>query len=243
MQTIIEFPHHSISPEIRDPGESEIVDPDRFAFVEHEQLLDPADVIDLDDFRHPEEPLDPETESRVIRKAKGALTFWTPDGPVVMVLTRSQAEHTRRGGRDLAGGKLNPGESFLAGFRREVEDEELPGVRLGHIIELGEHSKLDDDGVHVLTKIYAATATLPESGVVLSSEHSDWSLPRYSQFPLLYLPDKYNTAITSDIGMAAIYGLSELVAPKRTPSRHDLSMINFLANQASAASMQYLRAA
>ena len=237
---ILEFPHHLIKPEIEDV---EVVDSDESTFLDLEHSIDPADVIDLDEFRDPEEPIDPEVEAKVIRKSKGALTFWTPDGPAILVLTRSQAEQTRQGMPDLAGGKLNPDEGFLTGFCREVEDEELSGVRLGHILELGEHSKLDDDGVYVLTKIYAATATLPESGIALSSEHSGHGLFLYSQFPLRGLPDKYNAALTSDIGRAAIYGLAELAAPRRAPSRHDLSMINFLANQASVASMQYLRAA
>lgn len=232
---IIEFPHHLIRPDS--------VDSDEFAFLEPEDFIDPADVLDLEEFRHPEEVVDPETELLEIRKAKIAIVGWMNGGPVILELTRSQSEHTRKGGPDFAGGKLNPGEDYVRGLRREVEREELRGIRLGHIVEIGEHSKLDDDGVYVSTKIYAGTANILGTGFMLSSEHSAYGWPALSQFPRPYLPDKYNDAVTSDTGLAVINGLAELVADRPVPSRHDLTMVNFLATQASTASMQYMEAA
>jgi 8-oxo-dGTP pyrophosphatase MutT (NUDIX family) len=149
-------------------------------------------------------------------KAKVAIVTVIDSRPSILVLTRSQLEDTRKGESDWAGGSVDEGEKPVEALRREVEQEELPGVILGNITKLIVRRKMRD-GVRVVSHLFAATAELPPAGIELSAEHDAYDWVPFDEFPNTDIPNKYKKAVASESGRLVLDELAELSLQAATP--------------------------
>lgn len=149
-------------------------------------------------------------------KAKVAIVAVIDNTPSILVLTRSQLEDTRVGEGDWAGGSVDDGEKPVEALKREVEQEELPGVTLGNITELTVRRKMRD-GVRVISHLFAATAELPPDGIELSVEHDAYDWVPFDEFPNTDIPNKYRKAVASESGRLVLDELAELSLQEAAP--------------------------
>src|SRR5476651_46059 len=87
-------------------------------------------------------------------------------------------EGTNIGRYHLPGGRLNPGEAFLDGLKREVDEETGLQVEIGKPIYVGEWRPVIKGVQNQIVAIFFMCKPLTEN-VRLSQEHDDykWALP------------------------------------------------------------------
>lgn len=95
---------------------------------------------------------------------------------------------------ELPGGRLDEGQSIEEAFRREIEDEELPGSdvkRLGKVVHTAQGDFVVEDNHKLFLVFHLADVVLPET-IILSDEHSDsaWVDPSDTSTFDLYSTDQ-----------------------------------------------------
>lgn len=95
---------------------------------------------------------------------------------------------------EVPGGRLDQGQSIEEAFRREIEDEELPGSTvksLGRIAHTAQGDFIVEDDHKLFLVFHLADVALPEV-IILSEEHSDsaWVDPNDTSDFDLYSTDR-----------------------------------------------------
>lgn len=131
-------------------------------------------------------------EIEIIQKAKVAIV--DSDG-AILTLRRSQFEASRPGELDWPGGTFDKDETSISKvIAREVEIEEIPGVKLNNLRTLDVSSKILN-GAFKVSYLLAATAEFPTKGIELSHEHDEALWIPQEDYDELLIPKKYRAAV------------------------------------------------
>lgn len=95
---------------------------------------------------------------------------------------------------EVPGGRLDQGQSIEAAFKREIEDEELPGStvkNLGEVVHVAQGDFIVEDSHKLLLLFYRTDVVIPDE-ITLSAEHNDsaWVDPSNTSAYDLYSTDR-----------------------------------------------------
>lgn len=120
----------------------------------------------------------PDNQQIVQRIATKALIVNDKGQMLILREASTYEEGTNVGRYHLPGGRLNPGEAFLDGLKREVDEETGIQVEIGKPIYVGEWRPVIKGVQNQIVAIFFICNPLTEN-VRLSEEHDDfkWVLP------------------------------------------------------------------
>lgn len=134
----------------------------------------------------------PEGNNIVQRIATKALIVNDKGEILILREASTYEEGTNVGRYHLPGGRLNPGEAFLNGLEREVDEETGLKIEIGKPIYVGEWRPVIKGIQNQIVAIFFICKPLSEN-VNLSEEHDDykWALPKdISRYDVMPPEDK-----------------------------------------------------
>jgi 8-oxo-dGTP diphosphatase len=143
-------------------------------------------------------PDEPQIIQRIATKA-----VIVDDKGKVLILREADTyeEGTNIGKYHMPGGRLNPGEAFLDGLKREVDEETGLKIEIGKPIYVGEWRPVIKDVQNQIVAIFFICKPLSKD-VRLSEEHDDfqWIEPsKYSDYNVMAPENKVIEAYLSSI--------------------------------------------
>ena len=104
----------------------------------------------------------------------GKAVIVNPDGKVLILReSPTHKTNTMAGHYQLPGGRLEPGETFEQGLRREVREEAGLEITIGKPLQLGEWRPVIQGVPHQVFVVFVAAETNSRA-VTVSDEHDDY---------------------------------------------------------------------
>lgn len=143
----------------------------------------------------------PDNQNIVQRIATKALIVNSEGQMLILREASTYEDGTNVGRYHLPGGRLNPGEAFQDGLRREVGEETGLEVEIGKPIYVGEWRPVIKNVPHQIVAIFFICKPLTDK-VKLSEEHDDykWVSPdEISQYDVMPPEDQVIAAYINDV--------------------------------------------